>query len=151
MVAACSRLRPNALQGGQALQHVQEEGAHPAQLAETAFGDGLGPAADQGQHEQEHRPREEKHQRGPGIQRQHEGEDKCRRQSCQQPRRQKLRYVFIQGLHALHGRVHQLPAALPGHVGRSQPEQPGSKLAPQPAFDAAGRPLRHDIAGPDQP
>ena len=111
---------PEHLQRRQALQHVQERRAQPAQLREPPRGDIAGAPADERQEHQQQRPRRQQDQHRPSVDREHDRGHHQRHRDRERARRLVRRHVFVEVLDAAPDRVRQLPAPLAARVRRPE-------------------------------
>ena len=141
---------PKHFERRQALQHVEEERAHPAQLQEALFGDLFCAAADQCQQQYQDGTGEQQDRRRERIEQEDDEQDEDRHDYGQQARRLVNGDVFVEDFHPFDGGVDKLAAAFALCVGRAEGEEVPGESFTQAAFEAAGRALRQHIVAPDE-
>ena len=147
MVSVCSLLRPKSFKRGQALQHVEEVRAHPAQLFKPALAQLFGARPDDGEQEDEQRSGDDEDQPRERVEPEDDEEDQRRYQRREQARRLVLRDVLVQRLDALDGCMRQLAAALVARRERAL-AQFSQEAQTHFTLDPARAALRDDLAAP---
>ena len=145
LTAAAERLERR-----QPLEHVQEVGAHPAHVGETALGQLAGAAADERHEHDQHRPRKEQHQRCQRVDEQNDQEDERGDECRQRSGGDELGYVAVQRFDAADRAVDQLAAALAAGQRRAQSDQTFREARAEPPFQTVGRALRQPFIAPQQ-
>ena len=150
IVSTCSRAPTEHLERREPLQHVEEEGAEPAELDEATLGDHPCPPPDEGEEQDQDRPGQQEDEDRRRVDRADRDQDEQRHRDGEDPGGLEDRHPGVERLGPVDDDRRQLAASFATGVDRSEREQVRGQVGTEPPLEPIGCPLREPVAHDQQ-